>query len=62
MSCALWVPEVGIGDVEKMEPITRIETITVSEITCTCMKDACYTCTHVKTYSLFLPVDRLEHG
>ena len=61
MSCALWVPEVGIGDVEKMEPITRIETITVSEITCT-WKDACYTCTHVKTYSLFLPVDRLEHG
>jgi hypothetical protein len=30
MSCALWIPEVGIGNVEKMEPITRIETITVS--------------------------------
>ncbi|CAB4030164.1 Jade-3, partial, partial [Paramuricea clavata] len=28
MSCALWIPEVGIGNVEKMEPITRIETIT----------------------------------
>ncbi len=29
MSCALWIPEVGIGNVEKMEPITRIETIPV---------------------------------
>ena len=28
MSCALWIPEVGIGNVERMEPITKIETIT----------------------------------
>ena len=30
MSCALWIPEVGIGNVERMEPITKIETIPVS--------------------------------
>ena len=24
VSCALWIPEVSIGDVEKMEPITKI--------------------------------------
>ena len=32
MSCALWIPEVGIGDVEKMEPITRIEAISVRSV------------------------------
>ena len=28
--CALWIPEVKIGNVEKMEPITNIESIPVS--------------------------------
>ena len=31
VSCALWIPEVSIGDVEKMEPITKISSIPVSE-------------------------------
>ena len=31
VSCALWIPEVSIGDVEKMEPITKISCIPVSE-------------------------------
>ena len=30
VSCALWIPEVSIGDVEKMEPITKISSIPVS--------------------------------
>jgi len=30
VSCALWIPEVGFGNVSKMEPITRIENIPVS--------------------------------
>ena len=29
VSCALWIPEVSIGDVEKMEPITKISCIPV---------------------------------
>ena len=32
MSCALWIPEVKIGNIEKMEPITNIEGIPVSDI------------------------------
>ena len=30
VSCALWIPEVSIGDVEKMEPVTKISNISVS--------------------------------
>lgn len=30
VSCALWIPEVSIGCVEKMEPITKISSIPVS--------------------------------
>ena len=30
VSCALWIPEVSIGCVEKMEPITKISHIPVS--------------------------------
>lgn len=30
VSCALWIPEVSIGCVEKMEPITKISNIPVS--------------------------------
>ena len=29
VSCALWIPEVSIGDVDKMEPITKISSIPV---------------------------------
>ena len=31
VSCALWIPEVSIGCVEKMEPITKISSIPVSK-------------------------------
>lgn len=53
MSCALWIPEVGIGDVGKMEPITRIETITPGRWNLLCYlckerKGACIQCS-VKT-------------
>ena len=30
VSCAIWIPEVTIGCVEKMEPITKISEIPVS--------------------------------
>ena len=30
VSCALWIPEIGFGNVRKMEPVTRIENIPVS--------------------------------
>ena len=29
VSCALWIPEVSIGDAEKMEPVTKIKDIKV---------------------------------
>jgi len=32
VSCALWIPEVSIGCVEKMEPITKISSIPVSDL------------------------------
>lgn len=32
VSCALWIPEVSIGDVEKMEPITKISCIPVKKV------------------------------
>ena len=32
VSCALWIPEVGFGNVEKMEPITRVENVPVSTV------------------------------
>ena len=30
VACALWIPEVSIGCVEKMEPITKISSLPVS--------------------------------
>ena len=30
ISCALWIPEVSIGCVEKMEPITKISRYSIS--------------------------------
>lgn len=32
VSCSLWIPEVSIGCVEKMEPITKISQIPVSKL------------------------------
>lgn len=31
VSCALWIPEVSIGCVERMEPITKISSIPVNK-------------------------------
>ena len=30
MSCALWIPEVKIANVDRMEPVTNIDAIPVS--------------------------------
>lgn len=30
VACALWIPEVSIGSVDRMEPITKITNIPVS--------------------------------
>lgn len=32
VSCALWIPEVSIGCVERMEPITKISSIPVNNL------------------------------
>ena len=31
LSCALWIPEVRVGNAEKMEPITNVDVVPVSE-------------------------------
>jgi len=33
LTCALWIPEIGIGNIEKMEPITKLDEISVSILT-----------------------------
>lgn len=50
VSCALWIPEVGFGNVSKMEPITRIENIPASRwnLCCSICREkvgACIQCT-----------------
>jgi len=30
LTCALWIPEIGIGNIEKMEPITKLDEVSVS--------------------------------
>ena len=37
LSCALWIPEVRVGNVEKMEPITNVDVVPVSMCVCVCM-------------------------
>ena len=34
LSCALWIPEVRVGNVEKMEPITNVDVVPVSMCVC----------------------------
>lgn len=59
--CALWVPEVGFGNIESLEPITKIDKVPNArrKLTCSvckkkgigasiqCMKKNCYTAFHV---------------
>ncbi len=46
VSCALWIPEVSIGCVEKMEPITKISSIPSSRwnLLCVLCKDRVGSC------------------
>ena len=38
LSCSLWIPEVRLGNVEKMEPITNIEAVPVCySFSCICV-------------------------
>ncbi|CAI8037996.1 Protein Jade-3 [Geodia barretti] len=51
LSCALWIPEVKIGNAEKMEPITNTEDIPASRwnlVCCVCRRKggACVQCSH----------------
>lgn len=59
--CALWIPEVGFGNIESLEPITKIEKVPPGRrrLTCSvckqkdvgaciqCMKKNCFTAFHV---------------
>ncbi|XP_019856876.1 PREDICTED: protein Jade-1-like [Amphimedon queenslandica] len=51
MSCALWIPEVKIANIDKMEPITNIDSIPVSRwnlMCCICRErnGACIQCSY----------------
>lgn len=60
VSCALWIPEVSIGCVDKMEPITRISSIPVS-VHCKSprrgRRQACQPETLTRLLALFEPLD-----
>eukprot|EP00116_Pleurobrachia_bachei_P004087 sb/3464349/ len=58
--CALWIPEVGFGNVEKMEPITRIKQIHPSRWAGSCSfcqekVGACIQCSGEECYTSFHP-------
>eukprot|EP00118_Oscarella_pearsei_P029022 m.3485 g.3485 ORF g.3485 m.3485 type:complete len:764 (+) comp9467_c0_seq1:103-2394(+) len=67
VSCALWVPEVGIGNVERMEPLTKIEMIPQSRwnLVCVLCKEksgACIQCS-VKSCTIAYHVTcAMKHG
>jgi len=44
VACAIWIPEVSIGSVEKMEPITKISAIPVSTETISLMETILLLC------------------
>ncbi|XP_064405440.1 E3 ubiquitin-protein ligase Jade-2-like isoform X2 [Halichondria panicea] len=51
ISCALWIPEVRLGNVDRMEPITNIEAVPLSRWNLTCClckkkQGACVQCCH----------------
>lgn len=58
--CALWIPEVGFGNVEKMEPITKIKQIPASRwslVCCFCQErvGACIQCSKKGCFVSFHP-------
>jgi hypothetical protein len=52
VSCALWIPEVSIGCVEKMEPITKISKIPPSRwnLVCVLCKERVGSCIQVGAF------------
>ena len=55
--CALWIPEVGFGNVDKMEPITRIKQIPSSRwaLTCCFCQERVGVCIQCSTKGCFVP-------
>ncbi|XP_068717950.1 PHD finger protein rhinoceros-like [Montipora capricornis] len=67
VSCALWIPEVGFGNVSKMEPITRIENIPASRwnLVCSLCREkvgACIQCTVKSCVTAFHVTCGFKHG
>lgn len=67
VSCALWIPEVGFGNVSKMEPINRIENIPASRwnLVCSLCRDkvgACIQCTVKTCVTAFHVTCGFKHG
>lgn len=58
VSCALWIPEVKVGNAERMEPVTNIEGIPTSRwnlLCCVCKKKegACIQCSYPTCVSAY---------
>ena len=55
--CALWIPEVGFGNVEKMEPITKIKQIPASRwsLSCCFCQERVGACIQCSTKGCFVP-------
>ena len=57
VSCALWIPEVSIGCVEKMEPITKISRYVFTEYFYTCLVTLAFDLTFfLQFFAVFPPV------
>ena len=58
VSCALWIPEVGFGNVEKMEPIVNLNQINAGRWTLVCgickeKRGCCLQCSEKRCHSTF---------
>ncbi|KAK3696718.1 hypothetical protein QZH41_013077, partial [Actinostola sp. cb2023] len=67
VSCALWVPEVGFGSVERMDPIIKIENIPASRWNLVCYLcrekvGACIQCTVKTCMTAFHVTCGFKHG
>ena len=64
--CALWIPEVGFGNVEKMAPITKIKQIPASRWSLTCSfcqerVGTCIQCSEKNCFASFHPTCAYTH-
>ena len=67
VACALWIPEVSIGSVERMEPITKIANIPQSRWALVCVlcrerRGACIQCSVKSCKTAYHVTCAFKHG